>query len=87
MNEVEELKKRVEALERASNGTKVAWQERETESGIKLSGNSTVERTGTLLGTTVLYNDMSKSMGVVFVVKRDGDNAISVMDAQFIRFL
>jgi len=85
LDRLEKVEKAIAELSKSAT-KKVEWQEQTTESGIQLSGSTTVRRTGDVIGVTVLPTDLGK-ITVLFVVKRDGDNAISVMDAGFIKFV
>jgi hypothetical protein len=64
--EVAELKKQ--------SVLRVSWEDKQTDSGIKIEGGpTTIRRTGVVVGSTAVPVG-PQSLAILFVVKRDGDN-------------
>lgn len=84
-NEISELRKAVETLTakvadlQKKTVTRVQWEDKVSESGIKLEGASTIKRKGTVISSFGVPMSPTQ-MAVLLVVKRDQDNKVLVLD-------
>jgi hypothetical protein len=77
--EISDLKEEVKKLQQ-----RFSWEEKETETGIKIAGGpTTITRTGTYLGTTSIPTP--QGIAVVMILKEDHTGRLAMLSPELLK--
>jgi hypothetical protein len=87
-SKIEDLSNKISLLEAISKKavTRVAWQDKQSESGITLEGNASIERTGVVVSSFGVPMSATQ-IAIMLVIRREGDDQMVVLDGQLCKIL
>ena len=86
LDKLGKIEERLDYAQKHNWSSRVSWEDKVTETGIQLAGSSSIARSGVILAGILVPYDQN-SMGPAFIVKRDGDQLVTIIPTHLCKFL